>query len=203
MGLAVNEANTKYMLSTSGVVPRMWSQITANSYNFDVVKEFIYLGTAINTNNDVNLEIKRRVTLANRCYLALNRQLSSRDLSNATKLTLYKALILPVLLYGAEARTLSSTDAAALAVFERNVLRKIFGPVRVGELSTELSTVSEPTGSCMSSAMTWTLLSVLISSGSAGSALSFGWMKKLLRDEYLMRWSSAAGTTAYALERPV
>ena len=31
MGLAVNEGKTKYLLSTSGVVPRMKSQITANS----------------------------------------------------------------------------------------------------------------------------------------------------------------------------
>ena len=107
------------MLTTSGVVPRVRFQITVNSYNFDVVKEFIYLGTAINTNNDVSLEIKRRVTLTYRCYFGLNRQLSTRDLSRATKLTLYKALILTVLLYGAEAWTLSSTDAAALAVFER------------------------------------------------------------------------------------
>ena len=37
MRLAVNEGKTKYMLSTSGVVPRMGSTITANSYNFDVV----------------------------------------------------------------------------------------------------------------------------------------------------------------------
>ena len=63
----------------------------------------------------------------------LNRQLSSRDLSSATKLTLYKALILPVLLYGAQAWTLSNTDAAALGVFVRKVLRKIFDPVRVGD----------------------------------------------------------------------
>ena len=42
MDLAINEGKMKYMLSTSGVVPRMGSQITANSYNFDVVKEFIY-----------------------------------------------------------------------------------------------------------------------------------------------------------------
>ena len=48
------------------------------------------------------------------------------DLSRVTKLTLYKALILPVLLYGAEAWTLSSADAAALGVFERKLLRKIF-----------------------------------------------------------------------------
>ena len=42
-------------------------------------------------------------------------------------------LILPVLLYGAEAWTLLRTDAAALRVFERKVLRKIFGSVRVGD----------------------------------------------------------------------
>ena len=56
----------------------MWSQITTNSYNFEVVEEFIYLGTVINTNNDVSLEIKHRVTLANRGYFGLNRQLSSK-----------------------------------------------------------------------------------------------------------------------------
>ena len=37
-----------------------------------------------------------------------------------------------MLLYSAEAWTLLSTDAATLKEFERKVLRKIFGPVRVG-----------------------------------------------------------------------
>ena len=96
--------------------------------------EFIYLGSAVTRKNDVSLEIKRRITLANRCYYGLNGQLINRDLSRTTKLILYKTLILPVLLYGAEAWTLLSTDdAAALRVFERKVLRKIFGPVRVGD----------------------------------------------------------------------
>ena len=72
-------------------------------------------------------------------------QLSSRDLPRATKLTLHKALILPVLLYGAEAWTLTSTDATALEVFERKVLRRIFGPVRVGYDYRILL----PAGSCM------------------------------------------------------
>ena len=100
MGLTLNEGKT------SGDVPGMAFQITTNSYNFDVVREFIYLGTAINTNSDVNLQIKRRVTLANSCYFCHNRQLRSRDLSRVTKLTHYKALILAMLLYGAEAWTL-------------------------------------------------------------------------------------------------
>ena len=101
MDLALNKDNSKYMLTTSGEVPRIGSQIMANCYNFDVAKEFIYHGSAINTNNDVSLEIKCRVTLANRYYFGLNRQLSSRDLSRTTKLIIYKAHILPVLLYGA------------------------------------------------------------------------------------------------------
>ena len=42
---------------------------------------------------------------------------------------LYKTLILPVLLYGAEAWTLLNNYTAALRVFERKFLRKIFGPV--------------------------------------------------------------------------
>ena len=75
MWLAVNEGKTTYMLTTSRDVP----QITPNSYTFDVVKEFICLGSAINTNNYVSLEIKLRVSLAKKWYFGLNRQLSSRD----------------------------------------------------------------------------------------------------------------------------
>ena len=105
------------MLSTSRDVRHIDSRITADNYAFDIVKEFIYLGSAVTTKNCVNLEIKRRITLANRCYYGINGQLSNRDLSRTTKLILYKMLILPVLLYGAEVWPLSSTDAAALRVF--------------------------------------------------------------------------------------
>ena len=48
-------------------VRRIDSRITADNYTFDTVKEFIYLGSAVTTKNDVSLEIKRRITLANRC----------------------------------------------------------------------------------------------------------------------------------------
>ena len=51
-----------------------------------------------------------------------------------------------MLLYGAEAWTLLSIDAVILRVFERKVSSKIFGAVRVDDIS-----VSEPTASCMSS----------------------------------------------------
>ncbi|XP_043064095.1 uncharacterized protein LOC122320085 [Drosophila ficusphila] len=133
VGLAVNMDKTKFMVCSSRESRRLDSQLTADSYSFESVKEFIYLGTAITSTNDVSLEIKRRVTLANRCYFGLSRHFNSRALSRQAKISLYKTLILPVLLYGAECWTVVQSDAAALGVFERKILRKIFGPICVGD----------------------------------------------------------------------
>ena len=73
-----------------------------------------------------------------------------------------------------------------LRVFDSKVLRKIIGPVRVGDdFRIRYSTVS-----CMSSSTTWTLCSILISSSCAGSAMSFVWRKMLRQDKYLMRGSA-------------
>ena len=46
---------------------------------------------------------------------------------------LYKTLILPMLIYSAESWNQLSTDTAALGVFERKVIGKIFVLVRVGD----------------------------------------------------------------------
>ena len=81
---------------------RIRSQRTANNDTFDVIKEFIHLGSAVTSKNYVSVEIKRSNNPANRWCYGLNRQLSNRVLSSSTKLILYKTLILPVLLYGAE-----------------------------------------------------------------------------------------------------
>ena len=40
----------------------------ADNYAFDGAKEFIYLGCAVATKNDVTLEIKLSISLTNRCY---------------------------------------------------------------------------------------------------------------------------------------
>ena len=75
MGLAVNEDKTKYMLSTSRDVRRIYSQVTADNYTFEIVNEFVYLGFAVTNKNDVSLEIERGITLANNCHYGLNGQL--------------------------------------------------------------------------------------------------------------------------------
>jgi hypothetical protein len=127
VGLAVNEDKTKYLVSTSKN-SSLGGFVEIDRFKFEVVKDFVYLGSSINTTNNISLEIKRRITLANRCYFGLRRQLSKRALSRKTKNCLYKSLIMPVLLYGAEAWTLTTADEQSLRVFERKILRKIYGP---------------------------------------------------------------------------
>ena len=87
------------------------------NYTFDGVNEFIHLSFAVITKNNVSQQNKCGTALANRYYYyTLNMQLRSRDFSRATKLIVYKTLILQVLLYGAESWTLLSTDVAVLRV---------------------------------------------------------------------------------------
>jgi len=49
-------------------------------------------------------------------------------MSIKNKIKLYKTLIRPVLSYGSETWVLSKSDEAILGVFERKILRAIFGP---------------------------------------------------------------------------
>ena len=86
------------------------------------------MGFLIDANNDISVEIKKRILLANIGFYGLKRQFRSQFLSIKNKIKLYKTLIRPVLAYGSETWVLSKPDEARLGVFERKVLRVIFGP---------------------------------------------------------------------------
>jgi hypothetical protein len=49
-----------------------------------------------------------------------------------TKIRVYRTVILPVVLYGCEARSLTLREEQRLRAFENRVLRRIFGPKRDG-----------------------------------------------------------------------
>ena len=64
-----------------------------------------------------------------------NRQLFNTSLiSRNRKLQIYRTLVLLVVTYGSESWTLTMKEERALAVFERKILRKIYGPVKENEL---------------------------------------------------------------------
>ena len=56
--------------------------------------------------------------------------MKSRTLNRSSKLKIYKSLIRLVLAYGCEAWTLTNRDEGHFRIFERRILRKVFGPVQ-------------------------------------------------------------------------
>jgi hypothetical protein len=56
--------------------------------------------------------------------------LSSRLLNKNLEIKIYRTLILPVVLYGCETWSLTLREERRLRVFEKRVLRRVFGPKR-------------------------------------------------------------------------
>jgi len=72
--------------------------------------------------------------MGSKVYYA-NRQLVNSSLvSRSSKLQIYRTLVLPVVTCGSESWTLTMEEERALAVFERKILREIYGPVKENEL---------------------------------------------------------------------
>ena len=96
------------------------------------VEEFKYLGTTLTNQNSIQKEIKSRLKSGNACYHLVQNLLSSSLLSQNLKIKIYRTIILPVVLCGCEAWSLTLREEHRLKVFENRVLRRIFGPKRDG-----------------------------------------------------------------------
>jgi hypothetical protein len=97
-------------------------------YKFEAIHSFTYLGSKVNCINDISEEIQKIILAANRCFHGLREHLRSHLISKKnTKISIYKVLIRPVLTYASETWTLSKINERRLGLFERRVLRCIFG----------------------------------------------------------------------------
>jgi hypothetical protein len=94
----------------------------------------VYLGTLITTDNNTSAEINSRITSANRSYFGLVNTLKAKNINRKYKVIIYKTLIKPVLMYGAEIWVLSKADELRLGVLERKILRSIYGPICEGAI---------------------------------------------------------------------
>jgi len=125
-GLTVNVHKTKYLKCS-----RRQDQLKAiNIENKEIeqVISFKYLGSTVNTDNKIEEEIKERIVLGNKPFFANKKIFQSKFISKNAKLKLYFSVIRPVVTYACETWILKETITNRLMVFERKILRKIFGP---------------------------------------------------------------------------
>ena len=108
-----------------------------------IVLKFKYLGTTVTRNNLIEEEIKERIAAGNRASFANQKILQSKLISMKTKMKLYKALIRPVVVYGSECWVLTENIKQKLLVFERKILRRIFGPTQKASGEWRLKTNEE------------------------------------------------------------
>ena len=84
----------------------------------EIVTDFILEGSQITADGDCNHEIKRGLLLGRKVMTNLDIVLKSRDITLPTKVSLVKAMVFPVVIYGCESWTIkraeSRTDAFEL-----------------------------------------------------------------------------------------
>jgi len=83
------------------------------------------VGKILTNQNSIREEIKCRLKAGN---YSVQNLLSSSSLSKNIKIKIHGSIILTVVLYGCETRSLMFREERRLGVFENGVVRKIFWP---------------------------------------------------------------------------
>ena len=86
-----------------------------NSGNSD---RLVFLGSKITADGDCSHEIKRCLLLGRKVMTNLDSLLKSRDITLPTKVSLVKAMVFPVVMYGCESWTLKKADRWRIEAFE-------------------------------------------------------------------------------------
>jgi hypothetical protein len=89
-----------------------------------------HLGKTLTDQKCMHEEIKSRLNSGNACHHLVQRLLSSWLVSRNIKVTIYKMIILPVVVYGCETWSLALREEHRPRVFENRMLRRIFGTTR-------------------------------------------------------------------------
>jgi hypothetical protein len=99
--------------------------------HLEQAKSFRYLGSSVNGNNSIEEEIKGRISLENKAFYANQDLFKSKLLTKNSELRMYKTLVRPVVTHACETWLLKEKNInTKLTVFERKVLRRIYGPTK-------------------------------------------------------------------------
>ena len=112
VGLKLNIQKTKIM--ASGPITS-WE---IDGETVETVTDFIFQGSKILADSDCSHEIKRCLLLGRKVMTNLDSLLKSRDITLSTKVSLVKAMVFPVVMYGCESWTIKKSEHERFNAFE-------------------------------------------------------------------------------------
>ena len=134
LGLTISSKKSKILAvlppTSSSVQPRD-VYLKRDEEPVAVVEEFEYLGSIISQDCTLDREISMRINKASRTFGSLYRVLWCRKrVKTATKMRLFKSVVLSTLLYGSETWVPSAANLKRLQAFIMGCLRVILGVTR-------------------------------------------------------------------------
>ena len=125
LGLQMNTGKTEVLhRSTEDSIPAQPISIRGNILK--EVQDFTYLGSTISNNCSLDREVNSRISRASAAFGHLSdRVYLNRNLKLTTKIKVYQAIVLSILLYGSETWTLYSKHLKKLNVFHLRCLRRV------------------------------------------------------------------------------
>jgi hypothetical protein len=124
-GLPIHYDKTKIVVfGSSTPTPPPSMQLAHGSVAY--ADHMTYLGTSLQSDGALELELNKRIGMAWANFKAFDRRVwRSRAIGPAFKAEIYKAIVIPTLLYGAESWALSAPQTHRLNVFNTTCLRRM------------------------------------------------------------------------------
>ena len=121
LSLEISSKKTRHFRMNS----RSREAILLNGEAVEEVEHFTYLGSKMSTSGDGEEEILVRISKASQAFASLRSTWRSRNISQKTKIRVFKSNVVSTLLYGAESWKMTKAISHKLEVFQNRCLRRI------------------------------------------------------------------------------
>ena len=129
-GLRINVKKTEVMAIGKDTTQRPYTEestvdITVDSSLLQQVSNFKYLGVNISSDGTIESELSARIQKASGAFNQMSNIWKNRNIQTNTKIRIYKASVLTILLYGSEVWNTTKKQYHRLEVFHQRCLRRI------------------------------------------------------------------------------
>ena len=125
-GLTISIKKTEVMYQPAPNAPYSEPVITVNGEKLTVTEKVIYPGSTLSRSVSIDEEVSYRIARVSSAFGRLREKVwDRRGISLMTKLKVYRAVVLPSLLYACETWTVYSRHARQLNSFHMRCLRKL------------------------------------------------------------------------------